>query len=207
METRYVTYQPEYKGLSILGSDGYGSHPEILETLLQLFNQAITAHNKIIFMRFDVRLPQFGVYPQDNSLIRQFTADFMKYLKRASLDPRYLWAREQKSSERPHWHYCVLFKGCEFRDFVKLLKKAEEIWSRKLEFGDLREGAGLIDFCRRDKNGFPQQNGMMIRRGDSDMFNRCFEWGSYLAKVSQKEMNQGVRSYGCSRLGGWRNAS
>jgi hypothetical protein len=190
-------------GLPILGSEQYGCHGEILERLMQLFNHVTVDHCDVVFMRFDVRLPQFGIYPQDNSLIMKFTADFITYLTRKKLDPHYLWVREQKSSERPHWHFCVLWNRKWVQSIYKPLKKAEEIWARKLKFGDLREGAGLIDYCLKDKFGNPQQNGLMIRRNSADfqeMYNRCFQWGSYLAKASQKSMNHGYRTFGCSRL-------
>lgn len=204
MRKSNVITGPHYRGYPLLESNkmGIGVHQEILDKVQAILRTMTSSHNKVFFMRFDVRFPQQGGYPQDNRLFEGFIASFVKNLKRHGLSPMYLWVREQSSNAyQHHYHCCLWLNGSLTQSTYSHLLKAEELWAKAL---CLPKGTkGLIDYCDHSWDGQCQPNGIMIRRGSSDFeskFNQCFEWSSYLAKtVTKGNCPPGVRQFGCSK--------
>ncbi|MDD5598320.1 MAG: inovirus-type Gp2 protein [Victivallaceae bacterium] len=198
-----ITYQPFYNNLPILTDQErhLGCHTEILDRISTLFEYMLSKHCKVLFMRFDVRFPQFNYYPDDNTLFEKFIAGFIKHLKRQSLDPYYLWVRE-RSREKHHHYHCILWlNGGKTRYIYSHLQKAEELWNRTLGLSPTYRG--LIDYCMVSRDGQRQRNGIMLNRHDPELpaiIASCYAWGSYLSKANTKESIPGIRQWSSSLL-------
>ncbi|MBT4815083.1 MAG: inovirus-type Gp2 protein [Lentisphaerae bacterium] len=196
-----VIYQSNYRGYPINGSEREGCYKKILERILDQFEYMLYRHNKLLFIRFDVRFPQLGSFSPDNSLFTRFMATFSQSLRRDGVDHRYIWVREQSlSAPNQHYHCCLLLNGNIRQSIHDPIQKAKRQWGELLGMG---ENHGLINDCTRDRYGNPQKNGLMIKRGTKSydrMVGRCFEWASYLAKTATKDdPPAGVRTFGCSK--------
>ena len=198
-----ITYERIYQGLSIMTDQerGLGCKEDILNKLHQLLSFVTCKHNKTLFIRFDLTFPQNMYVPTDNSLLSKFLDSFKTWLSRKGLDPHYLWVREQSREKHQHYHLILLLNGSLVQSCYPILQKAEYFWGLALGLIDAR---GLVDFCFQSRNGAPQTNGLMLRRGTPEFpatFNTCFHWGSYLAKENTKGYGPGyTKEFGSSRI-------
>ena len=206
MNNSQVVYTATFNHLPILADEGrrLGCHGEILQRLGAIFAHATSKHNKVFFLRFDLRMAEQSAPGIDiNVSLPRFINSFTVNLKRGGYDPFYLWVREQASSIFPHFHFILLLDGNKTQSIYGHLETAERLWNSALGIDPNHHG--LVDYCTRDRNEFPQDNGIMIRRNDPDFittYQRCFQWASYLAKASTKgNAPEGVHEFGCSRLG------
>ena len=197
-----ITYEPYFNNKQILTDKnlGYGCRVDILARLEALLTDMTQRHCKVLFIRFDVRYPRGLLYPTDNVLFRGFMATFIKQYQRKNLGPAYLWVREQDSSDNHHYHCVLLLNGNKVQHYLPILRKADELWSLALGV----EQQGLVHFCDSTVAGGKQANGLMIRRDKyaaPGVEERCFQWGSYLAKTNTKDDSLfNTRSIGCSRF-------
>ena len=76
------------------------------------------------------------------------------------------------------------------------IQTAERLWEKTLNLHPKYDDAGratsygLIDDCMRNRQGQPQENGVMLRKDDpnyNSQYDQCFRRCSYLAKVNQKD--------------------
>ncbi|WP_081678610.1 YagK/YfjJ domain-containing protein [Desulfocurvibacter africanus] len=177
-----------------------GCYDDILQRILDMLIFYISKHNKVLFVRFDVRFPSKYCNDSSNQTFSEFIAGFIKFHQRKGLDPVYVWVREQSREKHQHYHCILLLNGNKIRSYYEILQQAEAMWNRKLGVEQL----GLINFCNRSRHGELQSNGIMLRRNDenfSDVFNKCFHWASYLAKTTTKDYAPlGIREFGSSRI-------
>jgi hypothetical protein len=201
MRPSNVIHAASFNQLPILASEARGCHGEILDKLHRLFEHMLNTHNKVFFMRFDVRYPDGYPCPLDNTIFCDFIANFIKNRKREGLDPVYLWVREQPSNECPHFHCVALLNGNRTQSVYGHLEVAEYLWARALGITD---GRGLICHCQPDPNSGRRQNGIMLKRESPDfqsVLDEAFRWSSYLSKTSTKGMGpNNVREFGASEL-------
>jgi len=196
MSKPHVTHDQTFKGLLINTTEELGSYTRILQVTHAVMDGMGRDLCKFFFMRFDVHYP--GAFPSvalNNVTFRSFIAKYVRDLRRAELDARYLWVREQDSSPRPHYHVILLLDGNKTWSTYCHLREAERQWAAAL---GVPEVTGLIHYC--DDSG---QNGVMVHRGDTEAFEHCFYWSSYLAKTNTKstpEELSHVRPFGYSSL-------
>ncbi len=188
-----IAIENQFNGKPINNHDGkFKFNNQTLSKLEKLFNHTITKHNKVFFVRFDVRFPDCFNIPNHNELISNFTESFIRYFKRKKYDPYYLWVREQSESNNPHYHFIVLLDGNKIQYANTVWFKAEEVWNKQLLYPP--NNKGLINYC----NSF--ESGKMIHRNKEHTFNQAFKWASYLAKDDCKNINNSYRSVGMSRV-------
>ena len=199
-----ITYNSTYHNNLILvyPDQKLGCQKDILQSLEKLFVHMTNKHSKVLFIRFDVRYP-FNYQLQEtqtNKLFSRFMAALVLYYQRQGYDPHYLWVRDGSDGAHPHYHVVFMLNGHKAKYYMPVLKNAEQLWGYQLK----QNAKGLIFYCNRDWNGNPQDNGICIRRdraGYRETYNRCFRWGSSLAKASSKECTPYyTRQYGLSRL-------
>jgi hypothetical protein len=212
-----ITYDPTYEGHPInTDKEKRGCNKKILEKSLALFDHAINKHNKIFYMRMDVRFPenkenintdnnQKENINTDNNQFESFMNSFTKNLKSKKYDPKYLWVREQSREKHQHYHLSLLLNGNITQNITNHIKTAEKLWAKRLEIEiDNNKNNGLIEDCTEGRNGNKQQNGIMIKRNSDDFneaFDKCFEWNSYLAKISTKGYApKNKKEYGSSQI-------
>lgn len=180
---------------------------DILKTIYEQMETMSNKHNKVLFVRFDLRYP-IGYESSDGSEhVSELFKRLVEKYQRQGVDTRYIWAREQKNDQDvQHYHCVLLMDGNRVQRYFSILEVVTEIWGRILG----RDGRGLVDYCDR------QGNGIMIRRPSSnavgpelmrqqndykEKFDQCYKWASYLAKVNQKAYTPySMRSYGASRI-------
>jgi hypothetical protein len=128
------------------------------------------------------------------------------------IDISILWVREQSREKHQHYHAIALIDGAKVQNYQSFLYEVARVWGYVLGC----DASGLIDWCSRDRQGMSAENGIMIERPRMNAqgmelvtqqaqyqanLNRCFEWGSYLAKTNQKANTPpGVRRYGASQI-------
>ena len=201
------TYSPSYGRYSIQANERFACHEEILARLLRLFDYMTANHNKVFFMRFDVRFPAGIEFPGDNARFERFIASLSRNLKRKGLDPHYLWCYERSREKHQHYHVVLLLNGSLTQSIKDHIELAASLWSRALQLPEVNRG--LICDCTKSRTGESQQNGIMIRRNSPDFsesFCKAFEWASYLAKCNTKGYApDGVREFGSSTTGSFLN--
>ena len=201
MSEQETTNKPNYKGHPILtGEKGeFNCYKPILNKLDSTFNDMTERHNKVMFMRMDVRFPKDSDYPEDNKLFSKFITTWNRNLRRNGMDSRTVWVRERSREKHQHYHCVALMDGNKTQSIVPHVEKAERLWGNTL--GISKENAkGLINTCPRSREGEEQRNGVILRRDDpsyKEKFDDCFRWSSYLAKQNTKgKPGDGVRDFG-----------
>ena len=195
----------------------------ILKRIESQMDDMLARHDDVYFFRFDIRYPQGYTAPRDNRQFCAFQADYVKGLQRANYDVRYVAVREQENISNQHYSEIVLVnvspgpKGVGRKpDLKPFIESTEKIWERKLGLPPVDEderdlpvecrkkNRGLIEDCTKSRYGSPQENGVMLSKGDpeyEEKINRCFHWGSYTAKEKQKDKTPpGQRELFSSRL-------
>src|ERR1700756_2513691 len=104
--------------------------PEILNCIKQRMDYMIEYHCKVLFVRFDVRFPAGMVHHGPNTEISQLIKALKAFYTEQGIDVHYIWAREQWSSEAPHYHVVFLLNGSRVQNPMGVWVKAAELWSR-----------------------------------------------------------------------------
>ena len=202
-EMKKITYSPTYNGIPILTDESrkQGCYEEILQRTKSLMDNAIIKHNKVFFMRLDLRFPRNMTHSSDNSYIVNFINSYITNLTRQQLDPKYIWVREQSREKHQHYHLILLLNGNKTKSIYGHVQKAEELWGK--QFSLSAGNNGLVNSCTKSRNGEQQQNGTMIKRNSEDFqtaYYKAFERSSYLAKKHTKQSLPGIRTWGSSKL-------
>lgn len=178
----------------------YDYNETILSALGTLLNYYTEAHAKTLVVRFDIRYPENYTEETKRSDISRCMQKIIQRYKRQGYDPQYMWTAEQSTSVHPHYH-CVLFiNGNMTQNPYHVFQTVESLWGSTIGV----PAQGLIHYCTQGKDGTPHENGIMLRRADSD-FNDKLQavqrQVSYLAKSEGKgEYNDGMRDFGISRI-------
>ena len=186
-----ITIDREYQGhpINTKPDKNLGCNTKILDKSLKVFNYAVDKHNKVFYMRLDVRYPQnYHPSKEGNKDFQGFMNSLTKTLRNKKLDPHYIWCRERSKEKREHYHVGLLLDGNKIQHRHRVINKAEELWSKRLNLNpDINNG--LIHDCSITRDGVKQKNGTMIRRGSEDFqenFDKSFYQNSYISKTSTK---------------------
>ena len=154
--------------LPINVAKGSGCYIEILESLAGQMLSMLCNHNKLITIRFDLRLYE---YSGNNKKITDFIRPLRKWLqnKYGTNEVGYVWVREQETAKQQHYHFVLLLDG-------NKVKSSKAIFDRIEHIASYRDISAWLP-----KNPFNK-----IIRGDLKSFSEAFERGSYLAKERGK---------------------
>ena len=200
-----ITKDSNFNGhpLSTTYQNDQGFRTVILDKIWGLLDYMTKHHGKVFFTMFELNYPanSLGMYPEDNDAISKFSEALMRHYgqDRRGYDPKYLWVRERSSSNQYHYHMIVLLDGNKCRNAHGIHEKAIELWGLRLG----RDANGLVQLCRSHvhDNGY---GGVQLIRNSPDyqqVFDHCFQCGSYFAKAYSKGFSAAyVNEYGCSRL-------
>ncbi len=200
-------YEDTFHNLPVLASDDRPLVANYLETMEQVIDQAMEDYSRVFVFRLDLRFPYD--YDQDvsNNTIRRFLDSFTAKLeaseqrRRSSTRVqdnrvRYLWAREQVSSDYPHYHLAILLNGHAYRRVGSymaehgLARAIKEAWVRALELDERGDHEGLVSY--------PRDSEFILTRDDERARRTCFSRLSYLCKVASKRYGDRSRNFGCS---------
>jgi len=203
-----ITHAQTFNSLPInTGINGeYSCYTQILEKLYKIMTYMTNKHCRVLFIRFDVRFPQWYRTTGENDEISHLFKMLKENSKNMGIDFQFLWAREQSQEKHQHYHCITILDGSRVRSYHRFLSVVTEAWGHVLGC----EAVGLVDWCDRDQNGIridrPQAQASPDTHAQqtqafNQSFSACFYWGSYLAKENQKANTpKGVRRYGASQL-------
>lgn len=185
---------------------------DILKRTDDVLRSMENSHSKVLCVRGDVRFPQDYPHNGVSSDLSSCLKKVCEYYKRKGTDLRYVWAREKKDSEVPHYHLSFMADGNKVQNGMGILAKTEEVWKRTTAVGY----DGLVDFCNRDRDGNPVSNQTMVRQPTKKATGEelaaqtatydaarkeALERASYLAKTRTKgDAPKRTREFGSSRL-------
>ncbi len=184
------THQSEFN-INEIFPDNKHYLPNIRRGLITLVNNYIERHNKAFITRFTLTFPsEYNIEPSF-PYVSRFIAKLIQYLKRKGYDGQYLYVREQKTSEHPHFHFVVLVNGNKVQHPRIVTDVAKKFWNLTL----------AID---KDTNGYVHYDCSQMIRVKSPNFNeqqkRTFIFLRYLAKAMTKgKKHDGVRNVAMSR--------
>ena len=107
----------------------YDYEYSIFQKLIELLNFYLNKHSKCLVVRFDLTFPLNYMSVATNVLISSFTQKLIQKYKRQRLDPFYIWAREQNTSDHPHYHFALLLNGHKIESFYHVLMNAQSLWA------------------------------------------------------------------------------
>ena len=94
----------------------------------------------------------------------------IKNRKREGYNPAYIAARECSREKLQHYHVALMMNGHKTQNIHDHIQTAERLWEKTLrlppKYNDERQATsyGLIDDCMRNRQGQPQENGVMFRK-------------------------------------------
>lgn len=182
-----ITYEDHYNGYPILTNkdNNLGCDTNILDKTISILDHTTQKHHKVLAFRMDINYPENHQTDGSNKDISKFMSRFIKYGKRKRLDPHYLLVREQSKEKHQHYHCMIFCDGNKIRHPQKLLEQAEKNWGTIIG----HDAKGLVNHCRRSRDGQPQPNSYMMRRDDQNYDQAkkdCVQRCSYLAKTNTK---------------------
>ena len=179
-----------YKGLPINTDEsrGLGCISSVLDKYIDMLSYMISAHSKVMQIRFDLHYPLDANIVPDRRHIYYFRNNLIRMLDRQKgsgghrADPQLTWTEEQGDGGHPHYHFVLLVNGNLFMNYIHLLQNfILPVWQRVLNSNN----AGIVDFC--NKLG---PNGMLIDRNSQllkQQIEACTFQASYIAKARSKE--------------------
>lgn len=179
-----------------------------LDKIIDVMNSSINDHSRTFAFRVDLKLPKDFELLSKDRLIDRFISSFKskidharrrarrdnKYAHRSSV--RYVWAREEVQTGRPHYHF-VFFLN---HDAFNVIGKYEQ--GRPNTFNRLIEAwAAALGITAEEVLGLvhlPKNATYLITERDLDSQDALFERASYLAKDATK-VRGGRHCFGGSR--------
>jgi len=195
-----------YKNIPVLTNSGPLSEP-YLEKIKSVFDKTLEEYSRVYVLRFDLRFPQ-GYFTFDSDHISKFIesikakmdADLNRKNKKGMCHLRYVWAKEQDTSDNPHYHVAIFLNKDVY--FVhgelsahegNLSAMIRQAWASSLGLS-FHEIVGCVHFPKHC--GYWVDKNSMFFIGQ---YNDCFQRLSYLAKVETKIFQCGLKNFGSSR--------
>jgi hypothetical protein len=172
-----------------------------IQNMLDYFLRVYTdKHSKSLICRLDFRYPQ-GHPVKGNELSRCLAG--LQYLlnDKKNFDFKYIWVREQRTSDNPHYHLCIFLNGHKAWSFhAELLAATEKYWARSL---GIDSAAGLIHHCKPQNISSLHGRDIFLDRNDSRfsaLLGETRSYLSYMSKNATKDLPGAYRNtYGCSQ--------
>ena len=217
-------YECYYRGCEVLTRQG-----PLIENYLESTYDALLyvceMQNKTFVFRLDLRFPD-DMPPNTlhvlNTYIRRFLDNYEEELALLRLkhqsqihstNSRNVWCREQKDSDKPHYHLLILLNGNAFQQLGSskesawggyqdntLIHAAIRAWSQALEL-PIYKNKGLVEIVKKWKHGRRTNKYFlcMLHRNDPYSFAEVMYVASYLCKYHSKPLGQWVHCFGASQ--------
>lgn len=209
-------YDGWYRGLPVQQREQGPQIENYLETTLRVLQHTTDQQNRTLAFRLDLRFPQampVGPIHADNACLNRFFYALRKELDAAGTkyhtEIRYLWAREQETSDKPHYHLMLLLNydafcalgtfsrspdGCYSYD--NLYHRCVRAWSCVIGWPQYNM-KGRVHVAKDKLTGQPYV--YCLHRNDAATFSQVFYAASYLCKAYTKPIAQGIRCFDSSR--------
>lgn len=209
-------YDSRYQGLPVQQREQGPQIENYLETTLRVLQHTTYHQNRTLAFRLDLRFPQampVGLIHADNACLNRFFYALRGELNAAGTkyhtELRYLWAREQDTSDKPHYHLMLLLNYdafCSLGSFSPTFDGGYEM--DNLYHRCVRAWSGAIGWTHYDMQGrvhvatdklARQPYVYCLHRDDAATFSLVFYAASYLCKAYTKPIAQGIRCFEGSR--------
>ncbi|MGM0694034.1 MAG: YagK/YfjJ domain-containing protein [Pseudomonadota bacterium] len=212
-----LCYDNWFQGLPVQQREQGPQIENYLETTLRVLQHTTYEQNRTLAFRLDLRFPQampVGPIHADNACLNRFFYALRKELDAAGTKYqtkiRYLWAREQDTSDKPHYHLMLLLNydafcslGCFSPSFDggyemdNLYHRCVRAWSWAIGW-PMHDMAGRVHVATDKLTQQPYV--YRQHRDDAATFALVFYAASYLCKAYSKPIAQGIRCHqGSSR--------
>jgi hypothetical protein len=193
--------------------------PEILDKIHQVVMSALTHHQKVLFVRADLRfpactfnnsvsdsdMPRYNV-KHDLAVISRFQdalrSRIQNYVRRYSKSltvTHSLWVREVSNQYGRHYHVLIAVNGNTFFGLGGMGKEGnlqhmiKQSWNSAMGIG--LEGPYTVHFSNHHYIDLAMNEDELILK-----LQDAYQHFSYLAKVETKPLGDGHRVFGCSNL-------
>ncbi|REC94970.1 YagK/YfjJ domain-containing protein [Kushneria indalinina] len=211
-------YEETYCGYAVMQHEKGPLIENFLERSLFTLNLARETNRTTFAFRVDLHFPDAmprSRMHDDNVVLARFFRFFFYELRKANTKypptPRYLWAREQASSNKPHYHLMLLFNKDAFDSIGKFAPDYDGIYSRQniyhrimrswlkamgFDADDPRFGQ-LVNVSKDPVTKVPWSN--ILHLDDWYAMDEAMFMASYLCKAYSKPFNQGIHVFDSSR--------
>lgn len=167
---------------------------------------ALNAYPRTSAMRVDLRYPK-GYTVVENNHISKFIASFKAIIradlnkkKRGKSTPRFIWVKEQDSSNHPHYHIVVFLNGNIYSNLGYFTAKEGNTAARIRQAWASALGVHIIDIDGAVY--FTDNATYTLNKTDSNykaQYDDLFYRLSYFAKKATKHYGNGSKNFGSSR--------
>ncbi|EPO2954434.1 inovirus Gp2 family protein [Vibrio cholerae] len=180
---------------------------EYLIAIKDVLDISLTEYSRVYVQRIDLRYPSHYSGHNCGDISRFFSSlkEKIKYdlRKKNKVDKcilRYVWAREQLSSENPHYHV-ALFLNKDIYFCLGDITKDSDNFSSMIK-GAWASALGIEYFEVKSCVHFPSNSTYYIHKGKNtyqEEYRQCFYRLSYLAKIDTKIYSNGLKNLSTSR--------
>ena len=181
--------------INLEGRDIFLFHPEILDRLKLVINQALIKHSRISFFEVNLHFPPNCKVPSDNRYIIEFMERYIEKFEQQNLSPHYLWVRERKKGKNQHYHVVIMLDAHEITFNYEHITLAEDLWQELLN-----EGGYQFESDKWREYYFAKYFSLMVYRNSEETLGNALYWGSHLAKVRTKEKGLKYPKMGSTKL-------
>ena len=187
-----------------------------LETSMRVLEHTVSQQRRTLAFRLDPRFPQtmpVGPMHADNACLSRFFHALRAELDAAgtkyTTEVRYLWCREQDTSDKPHYHLLLLLNYDAFRSlgtysrspdggysYDNLYHRCVRAWSWAIGW-PIHDMKGLINVATDKLTQQPYV--YCLHRDDAATFAQVFYAASYLCKAYSKPIARRIRCFDGSR--------
>lgn len=179
--------------------------------------RAINDYDRVLALRFDLRFPYWmpeSELGNDNQKISLFLRHLNQEIKSAntkySTILRYVWCREQGSSDKPHYHFMIYLNYDAFSRMGSIKPSREGGYERQNMYHRIsRAWAKALNYMSCDILGLVEPGRSefggdffeaCLHRDDWMSQNDAFFRVSYLCKAHTKPYGKGIHFFGTSRV-------
>ncbi len=160
----------DHRGLPVNNKDGNLLNKR-LDALNSLIATAMEDHRRLLFARFDLRLPK-GLEADTSDT----TSRFIKKLKKLWDTERrgklhYIWCKEREGAKGDHWHFGFIIDDAENR-YHHLAEQVDKAWRYAVSPESYK--TGLVERVRHIKK--------VSKHTDKQKIAEVIYWWSYLCK-------------------------
>lgn len=185
---------------------------DYLERTYETIERSLAQYPRTLALRIDLRFPKESLphwRGQENNALQRFFESFRAKIehdrRRARLDNpyahqsivRYVWAREQDTSDSPHFHCLLLVNRDAYYAIGDIRSIRENMVNRIVAAWASALGMSWSDSYPLVH--FPKRGVYRLDRGDRKKFAKLFYRVSYLSKEVTKSYGNWVHAFGCSR--------
>lgn len=210
-------YSPSSVFLNQGFSGEFSCYSKIFQEILQRFKLMTLKHEKVLFIRFDLRFPDGYLTSAENDFndsdkeISTFFLMLKEHIFSYGIDIQYVWVKDQSYISKQQKYQCMALLSADIPD-NSITEAVSLIWSRVIDVST----QDFVLHINRDSFGKSVENGIIIKKPSANAkdeelknqqfdfdytFGSCILWASYLGKIDNiSQAQENMRRFGFSRI-------